>query len=371
MIMLPYRWRFVVTIIYVLMVVLVSGLRDNIGHDFVGYANLYDTYANASFMAAMGDIVSEPTFAFVISLLGAIGGTYQLLFLFYSVVTILGMYYGFRYWLSKDGLAVFFAMILYITYNSTGGFWWGMNGIRQAAAMGIVFAFSRFIYFNKIKFYIGIGLGLLFHYSALIFFPAILMINKMFSKKKILLLVVLSVIFTISGISKEIVLSLLSVVFYLIGKYESALLFIPEGSKSFSYMSFVYVVLFLGSMYVMSEKQEERKKIIIFNLASVYMIMRILTSFSLGPSSVQYVLHRFETYYTPFFLVLLTETCFAISRRIKPIVCGYIVMASFAAVMAVLSIISIAKIGGYTDYPLEPDYPGDNVKYEYNTEVIE
>lgn len=364
------KWRFIFTIVYMTAVIFVSGLRNYIGTDFPTYVMFYEHYAYADFLAAMNEGM-EPTFAFLVSFLGWIGGKYQLLFFVYSAITFGGMYYGFRKWMERDNLAVFLAMLLYITYNSTGGFWWGMNVIRQAAAMSVVFAFSGcLMHQKKIRFIVIVCVASLFHYSALVFLPAVLFLEKEISRKKILVFLTTAIILTLSGISKSLVLNMMSIGLGIIGKYESAMLLITEGSKGFSYMSFVYVALFVGSI-ILKKQSFNQRQIVIWNLSFVYIMMRVLTSFSLGGPSIQFILHRFEVYYMPFFLVAVAETLIKLMEMIKPKIMARLMVASFLAVMGILEIFAIAKVGGYADYPLEPNYPPDIVEYETNTDLYE
>lgn len=364
------KWRFFLTIIYLTVIIIVCGLRNYIGTDFPTYVMFYERYAHAEFLGAM-DEGMEPAFALLVYILGLLGGKYQLLFFVYSAITILGMYYGFKKWLEKDGLAVFLAMLLYITYNSTGGFWWGMNVIRQAAAMSVAFAFSEcLMHQEKKKFLIVVCIASLFHYSALVFLPAVFLLEKEIAKKRIIYFLIGAIFLTLSGVSKIIVLELLNISLGIIGKYEEAMLLITDGGKGFSYMSLIYVLMFIGSILINKESLEPRQKVI-WNLSFVYIIMRVLTSFSLGGPSIQFILHRFEVYYMPFFLLAVSEALMVMMERIKPKVMSRLVVAFFLIIMSSLEIITIAKWGGYADYPLEPNYPPDIVEYEINTDLCE
>lgn len=107
---------------------------------------------------------------------------------------------------------------------------------------------------------------------------------------------------TYIGLSKTFVMYGIEIMTSVIGKYEAAVLLVTAGGKSFSYMSFVYVFMYLFSFYMVKQGKDNYK--IIFNLSTVFIIMRVLTSFSLGGPSIQYILHRFEVYYLPFSLYM-------------------------------------------------------------------
>ena len=263
------------------------------------------------------------------------------------------------------------SVLLYVTYNSTGGFWWGMNAMRQAAAMSISLAASKYLLSNEsVKFIIGIFIAFMFHYSALVFLPALYLSNIHIRRSMALWLVSIASITTISGLSKDIVLNVLTFFLGIIGKYEGALALISNGDKSFSYMSLIYVAMYLFSWYECKHNNRRDFKII-YNLSTVFIIMRVLTSFSLGGPSIQYILHRFEVYYLAFFLIYSAYGFYIFASKIKPFWMGWGIVTIFVIIMSYLSIINIAKIGGDSSYPLPPEYPGQNIEYESNFNLIE
>ena len=99
--------------------------------------------------------------------------------------------------------------------------------------------------------------------------------------------------------------------------------------------------------------------------------MRILTSFSLGGPSIQNILHRFEVYYLPFFFLFVAEALVLMVRRFKPAFSGWILVSLFISLMAFLNVINIARVGGVSDYPLEPSEFETNVEYQPNFNLIE
>lgn len=356
--------------IWVLSLIVITGIRHYIGSDFPSYVSIFNTYSSSGFMAALKDGF-EPTISFIVPVLSTVGGTYQLMFLLYSCIIIGGYYYGCRFFVKNNKYILVLALLLYLTYNSTGGFWWGMNGIRQAAAMSIVFFFSKYLVEDKkIAFLFGIIIATLFHYSALVFFPVIFFYKKIFKMKTAVILLIIASIFTITGISREIVLSILSVGLSIIGKYEEALVLITAGDKSFSYMSLVYMVMYIFSMYE-CKALNSKYYLFIYNLSTVYIIMRVLTSFSLGGPSIQYILHRFEVFYLPFFLVHSAYGLYEFAKSTKPFWMGWVIVTICILILSYLSIINIAKIGGDTAYPLTPEYPGQNIEYDFNINLLE
>ena len=370
--LLPEKYRDLGVYSYLIFVILVSGFRDNIGTDFGAYQEFFTLYGSHEFFYAMdANAQLEPAIAFLIPFLERLGGAYQSFFMVYAIITFLGFYYGAKNFFRGNYLGILLVLLLYITYNSTGGFWWGMNGVRQAAAMSIVFAFSSCLYRGeKKKFILAVCLASLFHYSSLVFLPAFFLCQINFRKKWVLVLLGLSVALMLTGLSKDMVLGVLSFGLEILGRYEGALLLITEGSKSFSYMSFIYVAMYLFAFYTVRDITGRREQTF-FNMATVFIVMRILTSFSLGGESIQYILHRFEVYYLPFFFVFFTEALTLTARRFKPEICGWILVSFFIAAMSLLNVINIARVGGIRDYPLEPSDMVINVEYQPNFKLVE
>jgi len=370
--LLPEKYRDLGVYSYLIFVILVSGFRDNIGTDFGAYQEFFTLYGSHEFFYAMdANAQLEPAIAFLIPLLERLGGTSQSFFMLYAIITLVGFYYGARNFFRGNHLGILLVLLLYITYNSTGGFWWGMNGVRQAAAMSIVFAFSSCLYRGeKKKFILAVCLASLFHYSSLVFLPAFFLCQINFRKKWVLVLLGLSVALMLTDLSKDMVLGVLSFGLEILGRYEGALLLITEGSKSFSYMSFIYVAMYLFAFYTVRDITGRREQTF-FNMATVFIVMRILTSFSLGGESIQYILHRFEVYYLPFFFVFFTEALTLTARRFKPEICGWILVSFFIAAMSFLNVINIARVGGIRDYPLEPSDMVINVEYQPNFKLVE
>ena len=370
--LLPEKYRDLGVYSYLIFVILVSGFRDNIGTDFGTYQEFFTMYGSHEFFYAMdANAQLEPAIAFLIPFLERLGGAYQSFFMVYAIITFLGFYYGAKNFFRGNYLGILLVLLLYITYNSTGGFWWGMNGVRQAAAMSIVFGFSSCLYRGEQKkFILAVCVASLFHYSSLVFLPAYFFCQISFRKKWVLFAVIFSSVLTLSGLSKDIVLGILSFGLGILGRYEGALLLITEGGKSFSYMSFIYMAMYLFAFYTVKDITGRREQTF-FNMATVFIVMRILTSFSLGGESIQYILHRFEVYYLPFFFVFFTEALTLTARRFKPEICGWILVSFFIAAMSFLNVINIARVGGIRDYPLEPSDMVINVEYQPNFKLFE
>lgn len=142
--------------ITVFIVVLLSGLRDNIGTDFPSYVFIYEKSA--------GYVRVEPGFKFMVDVLNLAGCSQQMYFLITASISIIPV----AFTIHKFYPQYFFTAISTYVFSFT--YFEGMNTVRQAMAMGILFySFCSYIYKPKtIKF---ILLGLLatsFHYSAFI-----------------------------------------------------------------------------------------------------------------------------------------------------------------------------------------------------------
>ena len=348
-----------------IVVILISGLRNNIGSDFQTYILLYDTFSKGTEVGAE----IELSFQYLSHLLGMMDFKYQTIFVIYSSIIIGGMYLGYKSYFGDFYVGIMLGMMLYFTYNSTGGFWWGMNCIRQAAAMSVVFAGARFLYENRDKYFLlSVLVASFLHYSALVSLPAVFLKNCNLNRKYVIITLFCSLFVTYIGLSKTFVMYGIEIMTSVIGKYEAAVLLVTAGDKSFSYMSFVYVLMYLFSFYMVKQGKDNYK--IIFNLSTVFIIMRILTSFSLGGPSIQYILHRFEVYYLPFFFIHVCLGLLNFSRRFKPFFGGWVITMIFITILSFLTLETIASVGGEETTLIEPRYPGENIEYDYNIDVF-
>ena len=360
---LVYRKRLVILLVWG--TIIVSGFRYNIGADFQTYQLLYEIFADGDMGIGM---IIEPFFVWVSYILGYLGLKVQVIFLFYAIVSIYGIYYGFKKYFVDLWIGTGIAFLLFLSYNSNGGFWWSMNCIRQAAALGIVFAGSSFLYSNRIKYFLLlIAVACFFHYSAVIAVFMVVLARCNFKRKNVLVVVFLSFFVSYIGLSQRIVISVMETIAGWAGKYEAAFEMLDSASGTFATASYLYVFMYLLAFFICNRCSEKFQ--VVFNLSTVYIVIRILTSFSLEGSVIHHLLHRFEVYYLPFFLIYVSEGILCFVRRCRPVRAGWLVMIFAISLFTLLSLENIAATGGEDTFLIKGKGT-ENVIYDYNLDLF-
>lgn len=358
-----YRKRLVILLVWGTIVI--SGFRYNIGTDFQAYQLLYEIFADGD--VGIG-VPMEPSFVFLSYIWGYLGFKVQVIFLFYALVSIYGIYYGFQKYFVDLWLGTGIAFLLFLAYNSPGGFWWSMNAIRQAAALGIVFAGSSFLYSNRIKYFLlSVAVAWFFHYSAVIAVFMVVLARCNFKRQNVLVVVFLSFFVSYMGISQGIVISVMENIAGWAGKYEAAFGMLESESGTFATVSYLYVFMYLLAFFVCTRCSDKFQ--VVFNLSTVYIVIRILTSFSLEGSVIHHLLHRFEVYYLPFFLIYVSEGILCFVRKCRPVLAGWLVMIFALSLFTLLSLENIAATGG-EDTIFIKSKGTENVTYDYNLDLF-
>lgn len=145
--------------IALLIILLVSGTRFEVGYDYLNYVNYYTNWLPDNL---------EPLFILSIKLQKVITNNYQIMFFTYSLFTMLFMYSGITKYTKYIKTSLLFYLLipgLYLTSFST---------LRQSIAISIFFFAVYFLVFRnqKSKFIFYGVVASLFHYSAV--FPTLI-----------------------------------------------------------------------------------------------------------------------------------------------------------------------------------------------------
>lgn len=165
--------------------ILVAGLRYNVGSDFGAYYKGFDRLA-AEFSSKLSEL-NEPGIRFIAKLISLVGGNAALFIFVCAFITIV----LFLSTIYKNTDMLLLATLLYVFL----GCWHGcFNGIRQYFAAAIIFAGVKFIKERKFwKYAILVFIAFLFHASAIIMiFPYFIVYNKI-NFRNIILLILASV----------------------------------------------------------------------------------------------------------------------------------------------------------------------------------
>jgi len=167
-----------------LVLVVISGFRFEVGTDYVNYVR-YFKYVD--------DIPTEPLYYLLSKLVHLVGGKYQLLCLICSTLVGLVMFFAMRRMTKYSFICLTFYLFSFLYFES-------MNTVRQAIAMSFSWLAISYLYnlqndsqqyndsiivnnekgTNKyIKFFVCYAIAILFHASAVILFPCVLLCKSL------------------------------------------------------------------------------------------------------------------------------------------------------------------------------------------------
>ena len=165
-------------VLCIIILSLVSGLRYNVGTDYMGYTYSFDIRANKFWVDLLH--FREPGLGFLALLGHFITSDYVILFLFSALLTV---YLNVKT-ICKYSENVFLGITLYLLIGAWHN---SFNAIRQYLAAGVLFAGHRYMLERKFwKYVLVVFLAMCFHRTAIIMLPVYFVVDKKFSIKTIM-----------------------------------------------------------------------------------------------------------------------------------------------------------------------------------------
>lgn len=342
---------------YIFFIWFIGAFRKNIGTDYSTYEYMYDIW--------LVDENIEPTFSFIVAVLHELDFHSQMLFVVYESIIVLFLYLGAKRYLWHS-FGTFIFMLLYVVFPTDGGYWWDLNCIRQAAAISVVFYGSSFL--NKKKyviFSILLILTCMFHYSAIIFLVLPFLDKGKISFKFVFALLALGFVFNATGITARIVMECAAIVTNFVGKYEYDVFTAISGTASFSITAGYFSFLYIASVYYLRRKNIP---ILIMNGASIYILLRVYMSFGIEDSLFRHVVHRFEAYFVPFFLLLMVMAMVHLIRELRS---RWQAVLITSMVFVCFIVMSINMVYGQQNGSMSVSVPSlGNVEYKMSFDLL-
>lgn len=206
-----YKKNKICAILAILLPVLVSGFRFDVGTDYAAYSKMYAEITTEPFervISRFESMGSEPFILLLIVLCGNVVFGHWLFFTVFSLITVLFLYLSFKKFDEKKAWILFIAGML-ILYPLS------FNAMRQVAAIAVSSYTLMSIVFDKTKNYWKYILLTIFsitlHYSTLLFAPILLvpLILKKVNYKKfgmailVLLAITIAVLPSLLGLLLE------------------------------------------------------------------------------------------------------------------------------------------------------------------------
>ena len=279
------KYKPIFVIISFLYLWLFSGLRYQVGMDYVSYEDYY----NESYFGTCPDF-KEPGFAFLFYICRRIGLPFYVITLLISFITIYLIYkFIFRYSaLPFLSILIFYTFAHYYTYS--------FNVMRQVLASYIFLVSINFIVQRK---FLRYALIILFttsfvHMTAIVLLPLYFILQKYYSLILKIFLIVLSCMF--AGIFVTI-----------IGNIEIYSIYLKFENYAHGVSITTVVLMLLSSFFLMYESQKSSKEPLNNIMYNINYLVLLFSSISICFSNNPLILvfTRFSIYFTPIFLILI------------------------------------------------------------------
>lgn len=348
----------------------ISAFRYQIGTDYDMYVQIFSRTNLNDIDELFGNYL-EPGFLAIIGILKAGSFSAQMLFVTSSGIVLYLFYKGVEYYV-KDEKVRLFVFVLYITCYTQGGFWWGMNGIRQAMALSVCLYASIYILKKqKIKAVLGIIGAMMLHYSAILFFIIFLIPKYRPFVKEGVIGTIAALSMVISGLAANFFMMFFNVFFSWYGKYDIKVLFTSIGDKTFTITTLILIFWYLFALLIDKNKEKTEQFCFIVNLSSLYIIIKTFTSFTLDGADIEIIVHRLDSYFLPFFLIFVANAVYELYSKYKQkymcaIMAGILVVSFSICTLKLLynnmNNSSMAAVVGTS---------GVNIDYSFNFELLE
>lgn len=159
-------------IVLVMLLCGISALRFEVGTDYNNYVYLFQLIIENSAKNI------EPSMVILVNLFDYVGINLQLIFVFYSIVTVLGYVLFIRYFSTNIGLSLFLYFSLAVFFFAS------LNLIRQFSAVAVFLFSIRYIVSRDLfKYVFCILVATVFHFSSILLLPLYFFLTRKFSFK--------------------------------------------------------------------------------------------------------------------------------------------------------------------------------------------
>ncbi len=303
---------------YFVLIWFISAFRYMIGVDYEMYMNAFIDDSFINIFENNNDNDVELATYFICVILRNLGFGSQMFFIVYTSITIGVIYIAMKKYSSNNQIFLL-AISMYSMMSLPGAYFWSMGVVRQAAAASILFLGSYYwLNGNNKKTIILFLLAYSFHYSAIMVIP-LGMIGYWLFKKRITFMkagFILGVAScaTLTGLVANVFFYLLSNVPIYSIKYQGVLQLVRENVvPSFSLTLIILLIFILPSYTFLKEKNDNSYEKKIFICAYVFMLIKVLTSFSLASanssaaSAIDPIIHRADAYMLLFYILFIAN----------------------------------------------------------------
>jgi hypothetical protein len=291
----------IITVI-VLYVIIVSGIRENVGYDYANYVSFY-IFENAP----------EVGFNLCIKALKLLGLNYNCMFMMFSFATIMLIYKGIKRYTEHSNLA-FLAFILIpgLYLNS-------FSIVRQAIAIAILFYGYHYLIEKKYtKYFIMTLLAASFHYTTILTIPFFLISLKAASIKRWVYFVI---------IISSVILSQVNLSLFIFQKILGSTGYVAYAALDDGGISLIKIIVLnvIGVFFLLfyNVMTDYEKIMCFFTILSI----AIVTTFgSIGAVT------RFSYYFKIFEVILVSNIVFIFKRKLDRAILLSLIMGYYCTI---------------------------------------
>ena len=346
----------------------IGSFRYMIGTDYYSYVKLYTRYSDIGIMDVL-DQFNEPLFTFICMVLNDMGFDFQMLFVVFNSLILIMYYKGVRYFF-KYNYSILFAIVVFALFASFGGYFQSWNGIRQYAAMGILFFSSRYILERKfIKFLLCMFISVGLHYSAIIFLPFYWLFRFNIKKEIVVLLLSVELILSLTGIFNTLFMQILTLTGSFVTRYGNYLgMSVGSSGITITQLFIFELISFVVILYGMYSNDDNKSRVII-NFSIIYIACKILFLYSFG-NIIDLVTKRICVYFMWFFLMYITLYIENFIKYKKSISKAFIIALVIVSAFDFAYIRGIDHLSNDTESQISLVPSLGNINYEFNFKLI-
>lgn len=288
-------------IIIAFILIFIAGFRYGVGRDYQYYMEVYESIPDGVYIG-----VNEPGYILFVDIIKKLKGTQQLVFLLFSVFTVILNFY----FIKKYSNIIYLSILIYICLGPL--YLSSFNQVRQYLAIGIFLYSIKFIIDKKLLKYIMLLLFSSFfvHFTTILLIPLYFFLNKQVRVKYKFIVLTL---YIISIPVLEFIIMNSPYSYFIIRRmdveYDKTLIFLQI------FLSFVFLII--ESKFI----NKFNKLFFNMNFISLLLLLPILLNSNLPFE----VFHRMNNYFFPYIMILLP----ILIVKIQPIQARVIIYSLF------------------------------------------
>ncbi len=309
---------------YLFVLWFLSAFRYMIGQDTYSYVMTYDS------MGATFDVVGkEPVFEFLVIFLNECGFSAQMLLLVYATIILIFIYKGVKFYFDDYCYVHLFLLLYYLHINC---YQMSLTGIRQSAAISILFWGSQYIVKRELfKYLLVISLATINHYSAFAFVFLYWIPHSFFKWKWFGLSAIISIVALYIKMVPRMFVGIINVINIETSYANYATEMLNDGKVLISFWNIAYIAIFLFVL-LFYKYESKQKEIYLYNVSLILILVSLLTSYKFSSVAVSDMIGRISYYLVPTFIAMLTKILMDTYIESKKVILIFITLLIYSCI---------------------------------------